>query len=229
MTDVHSHILPFVDDGSDSVEKSLQLVKSLAEQGVKRVICTPHFKKTVYEKGTSQIIKIFNEFYERVKSEGIEIELYLGQEVFCNKEIYNLLKEDKVLTVNNSKYILLEFDYFNYQDIEDYVYNVKTMGYIPIIAHIERYKYLNVNTLVNLSNMGSLIQVNAASITGGYGKDFQKKVFATIKSGLVDFVATDCHYGRQASLSEAYKIVKKRFGLDVAERLFKTNAQILFN
>ncbi len=229
MVDVHSHVLPFVDDGSDSLENSVALVKKLCDDGVKKIILTPHYKIGINEIDKSELFKIFQDFQIEIKNRGFEVELYLGQEVFCNSKIFSLLKEDKVHTINGTKYLLIEFDYFNYIDILDYAYNIKAMGYIPVIAHIERYVYLDADTLIGLHQLGALIQVNASSIIGDYGKKFQKKVFAAIKSGIVNFVATDVHHGREVLLSSAYKIVSKKFGKNVAENLFINNAKVFFN
>lgn len=226
MIDIHSHVLPFVDDGSNDNEKSLELLKTLVEQGVSKVICTPHYKRDIYELSTSLIKKRFNEFCALVKEREIPIELYLGSEILCEQGVYDLIRENKVLSLNGSKYVLLEFDYFNYADIVDYAYNIKTMGYIPVIAHIERYSYLSAKRLIELREMGALIQVNSSSITGESGKEFMKKAFATIKAGFVDFIASDAHVGRNVSIQKAYKIIKRKFGTSVAEDLFINNAEI---
>ena len=225
MTDIHSHILPFVDDGSDSYEKSFEMLKRAAEYGITNVVLTPHFKRGVYGNNTEKVKQEFEKFQIAVKEQNIPVKVYLGQEILCDSKIYEDLKNGNLLTFNDSKYVFIEFDYFEYSDIADFAYNIKAMGYIPVIAHIERYKYLSANTLISLKNDGALIQVNAASVTGKYGRAFKKKVFAAIKSGLVDFVATDTHYGRQESLEQAYKIVAKRFGKETAEKLFLKNAE----
>lgn len=226
MTDVHAHILPFVDDGSASVEDSISLVKTLVSQGVDKIILTPHYKVGRYEQDNCNLKAKFEEFCKVVEDNGINVKLYLGEEIFCDKKIYDLLKENKVLTINETKYILIEFDYFNYIDISDYVFNLKTLGYIPVIAHIERYSYLNIETLIDIKSSGALIQVNASSVTGDSGKQTQKKVLATIKCGLVDFVTTDIHNRRHASLEKAYAIIKKKFSKTVADNLFENNAKI---
>ncbi len=228
MVDVHSHILPFVDDGSDSVEKSIEIVKKFASDGVTKILLTPHYKKGIYQVGVEELKRKFEDFKSQVKDSGIGVELYLGQEVFCDSKIFSILKNNEVYTLNGTNYLLIEFDYFNYTDILDYAYNIKMLGYIPIIAHIERYGYLDVDTLIGLRELGALIQVNASSVVGDYGKKFQKKVFATIKSGLVDLVASDVHYGREVSLLSAYKVVSKKFGKKTAEDLFVNNAKVLF-
>ncbi|MBQ3235866.1 MAG: hypothetical protein IJA97_06895 [Clostridia bacterium] len=228
MTDIHSHILPFVDDGSDSYEKSFKMLEHAVSNGVDKIILTPHFKRRAYGQNTAKVAEEFEKFRTAVKDRNIPVKLYLGQEILCDDRLYEDLKQGNLLTLNGSKYLFLEFDYFEYADIVDFAYNVKAMGYIPVIAHIERYKYLTAKALIDLKKEGALIQVNSASVTGHYGRAFKKKVLVAIKSGLVDFVATDTHYGREECLSDAYKVVKRRFGKETADKLFITNAE-LFN
>ena len=229
MVDVHTHILPFVDDGSDCVEKSVNLVKNLVKDGVSKIILTPHYKRGVYEIERDELLEKFNSFVSEIKNREIDVQLYLGEEIFCNNRIYSLLEQKKVITINNTNYLLIEFDYFNYSDVLDYCYNIMQMGYIPVIAHIERYRYLDANTLIEIREIGALIQINASSVIGDHGKKFQKRVFAAIKSGLVDFVATDAHANRESSLQSAYKVISKKFGSKVADDLFVNNAKIFFN
>ena len=143
MIDVHTHILPFVDDGSDCIEKSVNLVKNLVKDGVSQIILTPHYKRGVYEIERDELLEKFNSFVSEIKNREIDVQLYLGEEIFCDNRIYSLLEQKKVLTINNTNYLLIEFDYFNYSDILDYVYNIMQMGYIPVIAHIERYRYIH--------------------------------------------------------------------------------------
>lgn len=229
LVDVHSHILPFVDDGSDSFEKSIELIKHCVQDGVSKIVLTPHYKYGVYQTKKSELISKFEDFRAEIKSRGINVELYLGQEVFCDNKIYGLLENKELLTINDTHYLLIEFDYFNYTDILDYAYNISQMGYVPIIAHIERYRYLDADTLIDLHHMGALIQINASSVIGEYGKKFQQRVFAAIKSGLVNFVTTDLHLNRESSLKSAYEVVSKKFGKQVAEDLFINNAQVFFD
>ncbi len=229
MFDIHSHILPFVDDGSSSVESSIALIKEEMANGVTDIILTPHFKKGIYEYGTEELKQEFEKFKEEVQNQGLKVNLYLGQEVYCDRDIYNRIKNGSVLTLSNTPYILLEFDYFTETDIADYVYNVSMLGYKPIIAHIERYSYLDWNTIFDLKRMGALIQVNAFSITGDYGRNFQKKVIKAIKKGLIDFVASDIHSGRDCVMHRAYKILSRHGGRHLADKLFALNAKSIFN
>ena len=228
LIDVHSHLLPCVDDGSDSLDSSIDIIKKLELEGVSKIILTPHYKHGVYKTTTSELKEKFQKFATEVKCRGVNTELYLGQEVYCDEKIYALLNDKEVLTINDTNYILLEFDYFSYADILDYAYNISQMGYVPVIAHIERYRYLDADTLIELHHMGALLQINASSVIGEYGKKFQQRVFAAIKSGLVHFVATDIHKSRECSLKDAYNVVCKKFGNAVADNLFINNAQVFF-
>ncbi len=222
MIDIHSHILPFVDDGSASLETSLRMLEDLVESGVTDVILTPHHNKR-FEKDKEQLLKEFEEFKKSAKD--IPINLYLGQEIEATKETFSLLEKGELITLGNSKYILLEFDYFNYQDIVEFVYRAVVRGYIPIVAHVERYEYFTLEDAMEVKKEGGLIQVNASSLAIRQEKHFGKKVKALIKKGLVDFVASDYHDFRQLSILDAKKVVEKKFGKEIAQNLFIENAR----
>ena len=224
IVDIHSHLMPNVDDGSPSLDLSLDFLKKQSEVGVKKVILTPHQKADIYNTPTSVLKESFLHFQSKAKESGIPIELYLGQEIYCDCDIYDNLKNNKILTLNDTKYLLLEFNYFVETDIADYVYNIKTLGYTPIIAHIERYTYLDWNTLYDLKLLGALLQVNASSITGESGCKIKKHIMHAIGKGMIDFVASDTHITRKTHLDKAYKIVSKTFGNKVADDLFYNNA-----
>ncbi|MBR6737035.1 MAG: hypothetical protein IKL82_01560 [Clostridia bacterium] len=228
MFDIHSHVLPFVDDGSSSLESSLDLIKTEMANGVTDIMLTPHFKRGIYDYGVDELKEKFLAFKEETRKAGLNVNLYLGQEVYCDRYVYDHIKEGKVLTLNGTRYILIEFDYFTETDILDYVYNIVMLGYKPIIAHIERYSYLDWNTIFDLKQMGALIQVNAFSITGDFGRQFQKKVISAIKKGLIDFVASDVHSGRDCVMQKAYKTLLKHAGRTLTDRVFKHNAEQLF-
>ncbi len=225
MVDIHSHLLPNVDDGSDSLEMSLDILRKQEAIGVTKVILTPHYKSSVNSYTKEELLEKFNEFKLKVKQSGINIELFLGQEVYCNSRIYSNLKNNEVFTINDTKYVLVEFHYFNETDIADYVYNLISMGYIPIIAHVERYTYLDWNTIFDLKQMGALIQVNASSINGENGRRIQKYLLDAMGNGLIDFVASDTHSKRQTELDKAYKKICKVLGKDVANMVLRDNAE----
>lgn len=225
MIDIHSHIIPEVDDGSPNTETSVKLVKELYAQGVDGIICTPHYRKP-YLKTPAEIQKKFLELKSAVEKENIPVNLYLGQEIYCKANEYKeTINSGAVLTMNGGKFILLEFDFHNYIDVADVVYEVKAMGYIPIVAHIERYSYMTDDDVYEIKKTGGLIQVNADSVIGGGGRGIKKTVKKLFKEGFVDFVASDVHSGREIVMSKAYDFVKRKYGEDAAAVTFDENAK----
>ncbi len=225
MIDIHSHILPFVDDGSDSIKGSIELIKYQIKNGVNKIVLTPHFKTDKYETSKEELINAFENFKEEVKSQNLEVELYLAQEIYVGGDFYNIINAGGFITVNNTKNILIEFNCYIETDILKHVSKIVSLGYTPIIAHIERYSYFDFHNLYDIKKMGALIQVNASSIVGKSGKNIQNIIFDAIYNGYIDFVASDLHKGRKPYMLKAYKKVKKLFGEETAEKLFNENAQ----
>ena len=226
MIDIHTHILPFVDDGSSDFETSINLIKLEIEQGVTDIFVTPHyFKYRDFLSKCEENKKIFNELVEEVRRQNLKINLFLGNEIFYNSDIFNDLKSNKVMTLNGSKYILIEFPlYEEIEDIPEALNNLTAKGYIPIIAHPERYTYLtNIKHFEIIKRMGGKIQVNSGSITGLEGKKIKRLVCWLIKNGLVDFVASDSHDFRPSTMKKAFDIIKNNYGDEIADRLFNNN------
>lgn len=222
--DIHAHVIPHVDDGSHKTETSLTMLKESVNQGVESLICTPHFRKP-FCISPEETIDAFNKFKERVKEANIPINLYLGQEIYCKEDFKEQIENKNVLTLNNTKFILLEFDFTKTCDVVDAVYEVESMGYIPVVAHLERYEYLTCDDAYEIKKNGGFIQINAESIVGKPGSKVKKFVKNLFKEGFVDFVASDIHHGRDNKILEAYKYVNKKYGEDAAEVVFKENAK----
>lgn len=199
MIDIHTHILPNVDDGSSDFDTSCKLLELELENGVNKVICTPH--QNYLNLNKDLLIEKFNEFKNKIN---LDIELYLGSEIYYYKGFLNDLENGKLLTLNNSKYILIEFSTSQNTDIIDIVYSIKLKGYIPIIAHIERYSYLNNEDYLKIKKEGALIQINASSFNYTNTKKIIKYL---LKNNLVDFVASDCHDLNRRSV-DFFKIKK---------------------
>ncbi|MDD2492775.1 MAG: CpsB/CapC family capsule biosynthesis tyrosine phosphatase [Bacilli bacterium] len=224
MIDIHSHIIPFVDDGSSSFEQSLRMIDEAMNQGITDIICTPHYRKNIFSANMEEITKQFMMLKEQAQEKAVR--LFLGQEIYCRKyeEVMELLHSGVVITLNNSNFILLEFSYTDKIDISEIAYVAVLKGYIPIIAHIERYRYLDLETVKEIKNSGGFIQVNASSLVGKEGAKLKKFVFALLNEKLVDFVASDIHEKRQNWMNKAYNMVVKKFGQDYGQRIFKDNA-----
>ena len=229
MVDIHSHILPFVDDGSDTISTSISLIKEEVKNGINKIILTPHNKRGHYDASKKTIEESFSKLKEEVEKENLGVELYLGQEIYVGDDIYKKLKKNEIITINNTKCILVEFNYFVETDISNYVHNIVLLGYKPIIAHIERYSYLDWNVIYDLKMLGALIQVNATCIAGVFGKRIKKNALKAIKEGLIDFVASDIHDKRLSYMKKAYLQVCKSANKQIADQVFKLNAEKYFN
>ena len=227
MIDVHSHILQEIDDGCASIDRSIVLIKDELLNGVDKIFLTPHYNNGKEFNTIDKITEKYQKLLEKLKEENINVSLYLGQEYFVDDDFYKLLKEGNLVTLNKTKYVLVEFPYFDETDILDHIYKIISFGYIPIIAHIERYAYLDWNLLIELKMAGALMQVNASCIIGEYGNKMKKLALSAIKDGLVNFIASDIHDSRRNYMRKAYDKVAKKLGVDFAEKVFNKNAQNL--
>lgn len=224
MIDIHTHVLPCVDDGSQSEEKSLEMLKELYKNGVRQVFLTPHYR--FHYKKSPQAVKTAFEKFRDMAERQVPIKLFLGQEVYVEDDVKELYKSGEVLTMNGTKYLLCEFSYTYPCDVSETVYELCCMGVIPIIAHVERYSYLTIDDIYEIKNEGGLIQVNADALLTK-DKKIRKLIKKLFAENLVDFVASDVHEDRAVCMSEAYAFIKKKFGEDVAEDVFFRNAERL--
>ena len=224
MIDVHTHVLHCVDDGSPDVDASVEMLTEEVRQGVTDVICTPHARRE-YAFSRREKEKRFLELKERVKREKLPINIYLGHENLVDKKFLARLSKGEVGTLGDSKYVLLEFDYYKEIDISDVVYEVGRHGYKAIVAHYERYVYAGIEEAYAIKEMGGLIQVNADAIVGERKRAYKKKIMALFKEGLVDFVASDVHHSRENQMKKAKAYVEKKVGPEAAHTVFIKNAK----
>lgn len=223
MIDIHSHFLPFVDDGSDSIESSITVLKQACDQGVTDIILTPHYRGEYKEDGQSLLQK-FNDFKQSVRDNNLNVNLYLGREIHITKDYKKEIEQCAFSTLNGSKYILIEFDFCDEQDIVNVVYELKMQGYIPIVAHLERYSYVDLSTAYQIKQTGGLIQINDESIIQPEWWEQKKLIKQLFKENMVDFVCSDMHVNRQYLMAKAYKKVVKRHGKETADAVFCDNA-----
>ena len=211
MIDIHTHVIPYVDDGSPNLETSLEMIKHEISIGVDTIYCTPHHIFHRYEKSVEEIKKNFLLLKEAVEKENLPVTLYLGQEICYShrEDIIEMLKEGKLLTLNNTNRVLLEFSFTREpEDLMDIIYNFGVNGYKIIVAHVERYEWMTVDKVKALRAEEALIQINSNSILGlssGKEKRFVKKL---LKQNLVDFVASDTHSFRLSTLDKSFKKIK---------------------
>ena len=215
LIDIHTHILYGVDDGAKTLSDSMGLLDEEREQGVDKVILTPHYGPKFGHPDPNRLKENFELICEKAKKYYQEIELYLGSELYYQENTISDLEQGKALTMNGTRYVLVEFgitDPFSYiyRAIQNFVY----AGYIPIIAHVERYEAVfgNIGNLVKLVEAGAYIQINAESLIGGiFDKrtSFCKKI---TKEGLVHFLGSDCHdfRTRRPNMKRAAEVVLKK-------------------
>jgi len=221
--DIHTHILPFVDDGSEDLETSLKLLQEEIKFGVTDVFLTPHYMKSRnYLSSHEENLKVFELFKTEVEKRQMPIHLHLGNEIYYNFSSIDKLRNHTVIPLGKSKMVLIEFaTEEEEEDFAESIHNMTSMGYTPIIAHIERYQYIkDFNDYKIMKKMGALIQVNAASVIGARGAQLKKTALKLIKAGLVDFISSDIHAFRTNYMLDAYLYVQKKFGKATAEHLF---------
>ena len=225
LTDIHSHILPGIDDGSESVEQSLAMIAEEINQGVENIFCTPHYR-VPYLAEKEETKAVFEKFCETVKENNLPVNLYLGQEIAVNEKTLSMLKKGNLLTLNESKYVLLEYSLTKKTfDMSETVHEFVVEGFKPIVAHIERYPYITAEDVYDVKRGGGLVHINADS-AADVGRIFGGAYIKTlIEENLVDFIAGDYHYYRKNSMREAYNAITRRYGEQVADKLFRENAK----
>ena len=211
MVDIHTHVIPYVDDGSPNLETSIAMIKHEIAIGVDTIICTPHHIFHRYEKSVEEIKKSFLLLKEAVEKENLPIKLYLGQEIcYTHREdILKMLKDGKLLTLNNTNRVLLEFSFTREpEDLLDIIYNFGVNGYEVIIAHVERYEWISLEKVIALRNEGAKIQINSNSYLGLETFKEKRLTKKLLKLGLVDYVASDTHSFRPSTLDKSFKKIK---------------------
>ena len=214
--DVHSHILPGVDDGSKNPEVSRKMLEIAAEEGIEAIIATPHFEGGMTEKFLSRREKAFELTSAMAAEMDPPIKMYLGNEIFYGESAIEALENGTANTLNGTDYALVEFPvYSEFSYIEKAIKNLIYAGYIPVIAHIERYEGMKKKYQVEeLKKHGAVMQVNASTVTGGMGWGIKRYVLKLMKAGLVDLLGTDAHgvNRRRPEIREALSVIDKKVG-----------------
>jgi protein-tyrosine phosphatase len=196
-TDMHSHILPGIDDGARDIETSIEFIRGLSELGYKKLIGTPHIMWDMYRNTPAIINNRLELVREAVKQEGIDIEIHAAAEYFLDEHVEELLRnKEPLLTVSENK-VLTEFSMaFPSLNIKEILFEMQMQGYQPIIAHPERYVYLQRNKEFydELRDIGCLFQLNILSLGGGYGKSVLELAQYLLRNGFYSLVGTDLHH-----------------------------------
>lgn len=194
-TDLHSHLVPGVDDGSDSVETSLALLRGFVDLGYRKIITTPHTRPEYFPNTPETLAPGFGQLQAALEAEGLPIEVEMASEYFVDYEFIDTLKLGKLLTFAGSHLLIELSTYAPPPNLFDIIFQLKIKGYQPILAHPERYGYYasDFGQFEKLKDFGCYFQVNILSLTGSYGKPVRDLALKFFKLDMVDFLGTDMH------------------------------------
>jgi protein-tyrosine phosphatase len=195
--DMHSHLLPGIDDGSPDMATSIALVKGMVEFGYSKLITTPHVLSDMYPNSTALIQAKLQELRQAVKAEGIVVEINAAAEYFLDEQVAQMIKKKEPLLPVSGNMILVEFSMaYPSHGLKDILFEMQMQGYVPIIAHPERYIYLQQNKefYEELKDIGCLFQLNILSLTPQYGRSVQELASYLLKKDHYDLVGTDLHH-----------------------------------
>ncbi len=234
MVDMHCHFLPGVDDGSSDMEQTIAMLQNAAEEGIEAIIATPHYRNSHHCVSPEALQERIAAVREEAKRRGISVSLYLGNEVFYFNEIIEKLDAEEILTLNGTDRVLIEFaPSDDYKHIRNSLDMVTASGYVPILAHVERYEcILNDYRRVNeLKHMGVEIQINVPSIEGFVGRTVKKFCYELLNNQWVDYVGTDAHddVKRIPKFRKCYRGLIKKFDPSYIEKIFYGNALEIIN
>ena len=230
MIDLHCHILPGLDDGAENFEESLAMAAIAADHGIRHIVATPHCTSA----GAWEVIERVSMLQELLQEEGIPVQLHPGMEIFGTYETARLLRQKQLLTLNNSRYPLIEFSFHSDGEEETAILrSVIETGYTPVVAHPERYSYVcQEPRLINRwKKMGCLFQVNRGSLLGRYGHSAQQMGMALVHRGFATVVATDAHSPmvRTPRAKDAYELLAHSFSPVAADVLMHRNPEWILN
>lgn len=232
MIDFHSHILPNIDDGSRSIEETFNLIKEAKNVGFDAIISTSHYMENYYETDTPEREVWVNAIYENLQAKNIDIRLYLGNEIYLSENIIKLLEEGKASTINDTSYVLFEMP-LNAEpmNLYDLVYQMLQCKLVPILAHPERYSFVQKEPelIYDLIQKGVLMQANYGSIIGQYGEKAKIIVKKFFENKMIHFLGSDVH--RQNTIypriPEILSILNDLIGEEKLEELTNTNPSLV--
>jgi protein-tyrosine phosphatase len=214
-TDIHSHLIPGIDDGAQNMDESIALVKDLYYLGFRKIVTTPHIMADFYKNTPEIILSGLDKLKLALRNEGIIVDISAAAEYYLDEFFVDKIGKEELLTFGDN-YVLFELSFINKQpNLADVIFQLKTNGYKPVLAHPERYRYWNKNIVAEcekIKETGAYLQLNTISLTGFYGKDVRKNARDLIDSGLIDFIGSDTHKTRHLqalNLAEKDKYIQK--------------------
>jgi len=207
--DMHSHFLPGIDDGAENLEESLKLLRMFEERGYEKIITTPHIIQDLYENSAETIFPVLEKVRAALRERGSSLQIEAAAEYFLDDNFIELLENGHPFLTLKDNYILVETGFMNEPAyLREVLFKLRLKGYKPVLAHPERYHYLQQKKekLEELFDSGVKLQINTMSLGGYYGPPSQKFAEWMIEQGFVHFLGSDCHRSRHIEpLEKAYK------------------------
>lgn len=232
MIDFHSHIIPNIDDGSRSIDETIELVKEAKEAGFNGIILTSHYIENYYETDVHERDVWVKAISENIHAKELGIDIYLGNEIYITNNIIELLKDGKASTINDGCYILFEMPFHQEpMDLYNVIYSMQENKLIPVLAHPERYLFVQKEPeiIYDLIEKGVLMQSNYGSILGQYGQKAQFILEKLLENNMVHFLGSDVHrpntiYKR---IPEALDKIEAIIGREKLEKLTTINPKLV--
>lgn len=223
--DIHTHILAGCDDGPENDGQMYRLIKALYDDGIRKVCCTPHYHPGYYGNNFDKAAESFRRLQTYIRQKEMDMQIFPGNELHYFQGCLEWIEKGSCRTLNGTRYVLVDFD--TEEDYKTIAYAVRTLlnvGYIPVLAHVERYPcFGRRNSLIEkLRDMGAVIQINAASILKRYRKPLVKRL---LRDKEVDMIASDTHdlETRPPLMGAAYREVTRKYGKEYADKIFVIN------
>jgi len=209
-TDIHSHLLPGLDDGVETFEQSEAIIRKFLALGYKKLITSPHVMSDTYRNTPAGITGKLGELRKYLAAKNIDIEIETAAEYYLDEEVFSMMEKKQPMLSFGKNYLLFETNFMTEPfNLKQFIFLASTNGYKPVLAHPERYIYLqnNIEKLEDLLQRGVLFQVNISSITGYYSREAQSTAMKLIDRGWVHFLGSDCHSQQHIALiGEAQKL-----------------------
>jgi protein-tyrosine phosphatase len=202
--DVHSHFIPGIDDGAQTLEDSLALVKAMKNFGYSKVITTPHIMGDTYRNGKHNILPGLETVREAINAQGIDIKIDAAAEYYIDADLEEKIKNKDILSFGDN-YVLFEMPFVSEPtNLANVIFELQLGGYKPVMAHVERYQFWHnsFNKIIDLRDKGVLLQMNISSLTGTYSPQVKKIAEKLIDEKIVDLLGSDCHHLGHINLLE---------------------------
>ncbi|HLZ17336.1 MAG TPA: CpsB/CapC family capsule biosynthesis tyrosine phosphatase [Cyclobacteriaceae bacterium] len=207
LTDIHSHLLPGLDDGVADFDEALSVILELRNRGYRKLVTTPHVMSDTYRNDAAGILGKLRELNQFLAQNQVNVSVEAAAEYYFDGWLFNEVEENRPLLTFGDRYLLFEMNYMTepYQ-LKEFVFRATTNGYKPVLAHPERYQFMTLEKAEDLYNRGVLLQLNMLSFLDFYSKPVRQLAQQLVDRGWVNFLGSDCHNLRHASLlNEAFK------------------------